>query len=104
MTGQLARLAARQLRSHPWQLGLAIIGIALGVSVAVSIDLANGSALRAFRLATEAVSGRSTHQILGGPSGLPDDLYRRVRLEVGARHAAPIVEGDVAAGGRAGRT
>src|SRR5947209_18355738 len=42
----LARLAARQLRSHPWQLGLAILGIALGVAVAVSIDLANGSALR----------------------------------------------------------
>src|SRR5438093_4276260 len=104
MTGQLARLAGRQLFSHPWQLVLAIIGIALGVSVAVSIDLANGSALRAFRLATEAVSGRATHQILGGPAGLPDDLYRRLRLELGVRHAAPIVEGDVAVVGRTGRT
>src|SRR5207247_5038652 len=100
----LARLAARQLRSHPWQLGLAILGIALGVAVAVSIDLANGSALRAFALATEAVRGRATHQILGGPSGLPDDLYRRLRLELGVRHAAPIVEGDVAVVGRTGRT
>ena len=104
LTGQLARLAGRQLFSHPWQLVLAIIGIALGVSVAVSIDLANGSALRAFRLATEAVSGRATHQILGGPAGLPDDLYRRLRLELGVRHAAPIVEGDVAVVGRTGRT
>jgi putative ABC transport system permease protein len=92
----LARLAARQLRSHPWQLGLAILGIALGVAVAVSIDLANGSALRAFGLATEAVSGRATHQVLGGPSGLPDDLYRHLRVDVGVRRAAPIVEGDVA--------
>ena len=41
LTGQLARLAGRQLSSHPWQLGLAILGIALGVAVAVSIDLAN---------------------------------------------------------------
>ena len=96
----LARLAARQLRSHPWQLGLAILGIALGVAVAVSIDLANGSALRAFALATEAVSGRATHQILGGPSGLPDDLYRRLRVDVGVRRAAPIVEGDVAVADR----
>src|SRR2546427_8488273 len=39
----LARLAARQLRSHPWQLGLAILGIALGVAVAVSIDLAKAA-------------------------------------------------------------
>src|SRR2546422_1060410 len=96
----LARLAARQLRSHPWQLGLAILGIALGVAVAVSIDLANGSALRAFALATEAVSGRATHQILGGPWGLRDDLYRRLRVDVGVRRAAPIVEGDVAVADR----
>src|SRR2546426_5287201 len=96
----LARLAARQLRSHPWQLGLAILGIALGVAVAVSIALANGSAVRAFALATEAVSGRATHQILGGPSGLPDDLYRRLRVDVGVRRAAPIVEGDVAVADR----
>jgi len=96
LNGQLRRLAVRQLRSHPWQLGLAILGIALGVAVAVSIDLANGSALRAFGLATEAVSGRATHQIVGGPSGLPDELYRRLRVELGVRRAAPIVEGDVA--------
>ena len=104
LTGQLARLAVRQLSAHPWQLGLAILGIALGVAVVVSIDLANGSALRAFRLSSEAVSGRATHQIVGGPSGLPEDLYRRLRLELGVRRAAPIVEGDVAVAGRGGRT
>jgi hypothetical protein len=43
------------------------------VAVAVSIDLANASALRAFRLSTEAVSGRATHQIVGGLSGLAED-------------------------------
>ena len=89
-TGQLGRLALRQLRTHPWQLGLTILGIALGVAVAVSIDLANGSALRAFGLSTEAVSGKATHQIVGGPSGVPDDLYRRLRLELGVRRAAPL--------------
>jgi putative ABC transport system permease protein len=104
MTGRLARLALRQLRSHPWQLGLAIVGIALGVAVAVAIDLANGSALRAFRLATEAVSGRASHQVLGGPSGLPDDLYRRLRRDLGVRRAAPVVDGDVAIAGARGRT
>src|SRR3954466_5200962 len=102
--GQLARLAVRQLSSHPWQLRLAILGIALGVAVAVSIDLANASALRAFGLSTEAVSGRATHQILGGPSGLPDALYRRVHVEVGVRRAAPVVEGDVSLVGGRGRT
>jgi len=100
----ITRLAVRQLRAHPWPLGLAILGIALGVAVAVSIDLANGSALRAFGLATDAVSGRATHQILGGPSGLPDELYRRLKLDLGVRRAAPIVEGDVSVWGERSRT
>jgi putative ABC transport system permease protein len=104
LTARLVLLAMRQLRSHPWQLGLATLGIALGVAVAVSIDLANGSALRAFGLATEAVSGRATHQIVGGPSGLPDSLYRRLRVEAGVRRAAPIVEGDVVLWGSGART
>jgi putative ABC transport system permease protein len=104
LSGQLARLAVRQLRTHPLQLGLAILGIALGVAVAVSIDLANASALRAFALSTEAVSGRATHQIVGGPSGVAETLYRRVRVELGVRRSAPIVDGDVAVVGSRGRT
>jgi putative ABC transport system permease protein len=74
------------------------------VAVAVSIDLANESARRAFSLATEAVTGRATHQIVGGPSGLPDDLYRVLKVELGIRLAAPVLSGDVAAADRAART
>src|SRR4029077_11842832 len=92
-----ARIALRYLRRHPWQLALAVLGVALGVAVAVSIDLANESARRAFALATEAVTGRATHQIVGGPSGLPDALYLALRVDLGARAAAPVLTGDVAA-------
>ena len=81
-----------------------MLGIALGVAVAVSIDLANGSARRAFTLATEAVTGSATHQVIGGPSGLSDDVYRRLRLDLGVRRAAPVVDGDVAASDHRGRT
>jgi putative ABC transport system permease protein len=101
---QLVRIALRHLGRHPWQVGLAVLGIALGVAVAVSIDLANQSARRAFSLATEAVTGRATHQIVGGPSGLPDDLYRALKVDLGARVAAPVLSGDVAAADRPGRT
>ena len=104
MSRALARLALRHLARHPWQLGLAVLGIALGVAVAVSIDLANESARRAFSLATEAVTGRATHQVLGGPSGIPDDFYRALRVDLGARLAAPVVAGDVAAPDFPGRT
>ncbi|HET9490682.1 MAG TPA: FtsX-like permease family protein [Methylomirabilota bacterium] len=97
MTRQIARLIGRHLGRHPWQIGLAVLGIALGVAVAVSVDLANESTRRAFILATEATTGRATHQIVGGPSGVPEDVYRALRVELGARPSAPVVAGDVAA-------
>ena len=104
MSRILWRASARYLLHHPWQIGLSFLGIALGVAVVVAIDLANDSAERAFTLSTESIVGRATHQILGGPAGLPEEVYRRLRLELGIRSAAPVVEGDVAAPDYAGRT
>ena len=46
----------RYLIRHPWQVGLSVLGVALGVAVVVSIDLANQSAKRAFSRSIEAVS------------------------------------------------
>ncbi len=100
------RAMRRHLRRHPWQLALAVLGVALGVAVVVAIDLANASARRAFTLSAQTIAGRATHQVVGGPEGLPDGVYRRLRVDAGVRPAAPIVEGDVAlpaAGGRAFR-
>lgn len=88
----LRRSSLRYLLRHPWQFGLAVLGVALGVAVVVSIDLANTSARRAFTLSTEAVTGRATHQVVGGPGGLPDEVFRRLVVEAGIDRAAPVVE------------
>ncbi len=86
------RASTRHLLHHPWQLVLVVIGIALGVAVVVAVDLANSSARRAFELSMEALSGPATHQIIGGPSGLDERLYVRLRTH-GIRAVAPVVEG-----------
>jgi putative ABC transport system permease protein len=91
----LWRTSLRYLLRHPWQIGLCILGVALGVAMIVSIDLANASATQAFTLSTEAVAGRATHQVVGGPTGLDEQLYRRMRVDLGLRQSAPIVEGYV---------
>ncbi|HKI01326.1 MAG TPA: FtsX-like permease family protein [Thermoanaerobaculia bacterium] len=91
----LTRSSLRYLLRHPWQFGLAVLGVALGVAVVVSIDLANASASRAFTLSTEAVTGRATHQVAGGPGGIPDAAFRRLVLEAGIERAAPVVEAYV---------
>lgn len=90
----LLRSSLRHLARHPWQFGLAVLGVALGVAVIVSIDLANASATRAFGLSSEAVTGRATHQVIGGPEGITDEAFRRLVMET-AIPAAPVVEGYV---------
>ncbi len=89
--------SARALVRRPLQTALMIIGIALGVAVVIAIDLANSSARTAFNLSTETVVGRATHQIQGGPSGVPDAFYRQLRVDWGYRLSAPAVEGVVVA-------
>lgn len=74
-------------------MGLSVLGIALGVSLVMAIDLANQSAKTAFNISIESIAGKATHQIVGGSGGIPDSVYARLRLESGFRDSAPIVEG-----------
>jgi putative ABC transport system permease protein len=104
MSPTLLKTSLRHLLRHPWQIGLAILGVALGVAVVVSIDLTNSSAQRAFELSTETVAGRATHQIVGGPNGLDDAVYRKLRVDLGVRDSAPLVEGYAAAPDHPGLT
>jgi putative ABC transport system permease protein len=89
----LQRSSRRYLTRHPWLMGLSVLGVAIGVAVVVSIDLANTSAERAFQLSAETVTGKATHQVVGAGETLDDDVYRQLRTEAGVRPSAPIVEG-----------
>ncbi len=92
----LLRVAGSQALRRPLQSGLLVLGVALGVAVVVAIDLANGSALAAFELSTDAVAGRASHRVVGGPTGIDEAVYARLRIQAGLRASAPVVEGLVA--------
>lgn len=87
----LFRLGWRQLLRHPWQSILMILGITLGVAVVVAVDLANASASRAFDLSTDAVVGKATHEISGGPGGIEQAIYTRLRTSGINRAIAPVI-------------
>lgn len=87
----LFRVGWRHLTHHPWQAVLMIIGIMLGVAVAVAIDLANTSASRAFDLSTEAVAGKATHQIIAGQDGFDEAVYLNLRKSGLIKAAAPVL-------------
>ncbi len=89
----LYRASIGYLLRHPWQLGLALLGICIGVAVIVAIDLAIDSSRKAFLLSMDTLTGAATHQIIGGPNGVNESLYTQLRVAQGIRSIAPVLEG-----------
>src|SRR5689334_19736519 len=87
----LFRLARRYISRRFLQSLLFVLGVALGVAMVIAIDIANGSAKRAFNLSTESITGKATHQITAGPGGMSEAVYRQLRLDLGIRNSAPLV-------------
>jgi len=96
----LYRASLGYLLRHPWQLGLAILGISVGVAVMVAVDLANESSRKAFVASMNTLNGDTSHQIIGGPGGVDESVYVNLRVRQGIRNIAPIVSGSVRIKGR----
>jgi putative ABC transport system permease protein len=94
-TRALWNVGWRYLMRHLWQSLLMVLGITLGVAVVVAVDLANASATRAFDLSVDAVAGKATHQIVGGPQGLDERIYTSLRRAGIVHAAAPVVDAYV---------
>ncbi len=93
------RASFSYLLRHPWQLALALLGIGVGVAVIVAVDLANASARKAFLLSMDTITGAATHQVIGGPRGLDENVYTELRVTHGMRAIAPVVEGTITVDG-----
>jgi len=94
------------IRKHLLQNLLLVVGIAFGVALVVSVDIANQSAIRSFTLSKEMLSSKSTHHISGTYSDFDEKIYKDLKLNLGIRNLAPIVEdyvNIVELGGRAAR-
>jgi len=99
----LLRSGLREHARHIWQVVLSIAGVALGVAIVVAVDLTSGSAETAFRQATSSIAGRTTHEIVGSGSRIPDSTYRELRVGLVQRDCAPVVEGMVVLTGQTRR-
>jgi putative ABC transport system permease protein len=91
-------LVLRPLLREKTRTALTILGIAVGVAVVVAIQLANQSALRAFRESVDAVAGRANFQIISETGALEERVLLALRplWPRGVRFAPVIdVEGIV---------
>ncbi|MBN2075053.1 MAG: FtsX-like permease family protein [Dehalococcoidales bacterium] len=92
----LYRSIWRYFFKHPWLIILSILGVAIGVAVVISVDIANGSAQRAFELSIQNFTGKASHQIISSdPFGLDENLYVRLKNEFRELTSSATVEGYV---------
>ncbi|HEY1900410.1 MAG TPA: FtsX-like permease family protein [Steroidobacteraceae bacterium] len=99
--GMLWSASFRHLLRHPLQLLLALVGLALGVATIVAVDVATGSAARAFELSLAAVEGPATHELDGGPGGIDETWYVQLARTLHVVRMNPVVEGYVTVGDQA---
>lgn len=98
----LNRASLRFYLRHPWQLGLAVAGISLGVGVFVGVALATDSAARAFDLSAALVRGGTSHRLVPIGADLDENVYRELVVDRNVASAAPVIETDVGIVGHAG--
>lgn len=68
------------------------------MALAVGIDVATASVRRSFELSAQALTGRTTHQVVAGPSGVGEATYRQLRRAPDRPPQlllAPVLTGDV---------
>ena len=96
MTFRFARLfwrqVVRQAWRHPFLTGLNVLGIALGITVFLAVQIANRGAIASFEAAAELTTGRAHLEVRGD---LDDGLVPAVAALPEVKSATPIVEGIV---------
>jgi putative ABC transport system permease protein len=85
----------RYLARHPALAALNIVGIALGVTVFLSIQIVNHSALESFRASVDIVAGKADLEVVGDGVRFDEHAYPIVADDPNVAAATPTVE-DIA--------
>ncbi len=90
----LRRMSLRHWRDAPWQSGLLVVILALGVAVYFSIRLANRAVLASFSNFTDILTEQSDWVIRSPAGTLPASILPELRQGLGDRpvHLVPVVE------------
>jgi len=76
---------------HPLQLLFSVLGITLGVAIVVGMDLAIYSAKQSFKFSVQSIAGNASHRIVGENSIVPEQVYHRLRTELGLKNITPLI-------------
>jgi putative ABC transport system permease protein len=101
----LSLLAVRHLLDRPVRTAITILGVGLGVALAVSIQTANVTVLQSFQESVMAVAGRATLQAAAGELGVDETIITAIRQHPAVLSATPVIhqQARVAGGAHDGK-
>jgi putative ABC transport system permease protein len=88
----LKSITLRHLHYHKGRTFLSIIGIALGVGVFVSVQIAIYTAIESFNASVDHVSGKANLQITSFGRGFSEEVYLKVKKVPGVKAATPVIQ------------
>ncbi|HKU70851.1 MAG TPA: ABC transporter permease, partial [Burkholderiales bacterium] len=88
------------MREHPGRAALAVLAIALGVTLGVAVHLVNSSAVEEFELAARHLAGEADLVVRGSRAGFDEKLYPRLARLPQVEAANPALELEVPVAGR----
>ena len=92
MTRALYAITRRHLLASPVRTALTVVGIVLGVAVAVAIQTANVDVLKSFEQSVIAIAGHATVQVSGGELGLDERLIEEVDRHRDVVSSMPVIQ------------
>lgn len=92
LTQLLRTCSWQELRHHPWRHGAAVLAVMLGVALAFSVHLINGSALNEFSQAARTVGGQSDLEVRSAQGRFDENIYALVAKAPAVAVASPVLE------------
>ncbi len=86
------KITFRHLRLNKMKTALVVIGIALGVAVFVSLQIAIHTAIESFNTTVDHVTGKANLQVTSQGRGFPEETYLRVKKVAGIKAATPVIQ------------
>jgi putative ABC transport system permease protein len=87
----LRRYSWPEWRLHPWRQVVAVLAVALGVALALSVHLINQSAMGEFSAAVRGVQGQADLSLRAARGSLPEGLLTQVAQAEGLAVASPVL-------------
>lgn len=91
----LIKSSIKYFTKHNLQTVLALIGILLGVSIVVAIDLCIVSSQKAFKTSLEQSFGKTTHYLSASGNDISQEIYTKIKKEKQIDQATPVIEKNI---------